>query len=69
MGNADLEIALKSAEGIVNQGLNYLRKKTVPNKTKVFLYVLAHALAQALSIAASFLRICREKGDNEKLLG
>ena len=35
MGNADLEIALKSAEGIVNQGLNYLRKKDSPEQRKL----------------------------------
>ncbi len=34
MGNADLETALKSAEGIVNQGLNYLRKKDSQGKAK-----------------------------------
>ena len=66
MGNADLEIALKSAEGIVNQGLNYLRKKDSPEQDQVFLYELAHARS-ALSIAQAFSEFA-EKGDNEKLL-
>ncbi|GIS34540.1 MAG: hypothetical protein Ct9H90mP5_09890 [Acidimicrobiaceae bacterium] len=47
MGNADLEIALKNAEGIVNQGLNYLRKKNSPEQDQVFLYELAHARSRS----------------------
>ena len=66
MGNADLETALRSAEAIVNQGLNYLRKQDSPEQEQVFLYELAHARS-ALSIAQSFSEFA-EKGDDEKLL-
>ena len=66
MGNADLKTALRSAEAIVNQGLNYLRKKDSPEQDQVFLYELAHARS-ALSIAQGFSEFA-EKGDNEKLL-
>ena len=65
MGNADLKTALRSAEAIVNQGLNYLRKKDNPEQDQVFLYELAHARS-ALSIAQGFSEFA-EKGDNEKL--
>ena len=50
MGNADLKTALRSAEAIVNQGLNYLRKKDSPEQDQVFLYELAHARS-ALSLS------------------
>jgi (2S)-methylsuccinyl-CoA dehydrogenase len=66
MGIIDLENSLRSAEKIIDQGLNYLRKQDNPEQNQVFLYELAHARS-ALSIAQGFKDFA-EKGDNEKLL-
>ena len=58
--------ALKSAQEIIDTGLQHVRSEQSPEDSQAFLYDLAHA-SSALTIAESFLSY-GEKGDDEKLI-